>query len=161
MTESQERVMSYSGSHTFAATGDILLFFWRGEVTTASVAATRACQVEMGAAWPRGVRILAVIAPGTRLPPADVRHQAALLDRELQNYVRAHATVLAGGGRWMAGARALLGAFFALTRTVYPRRVFGTAEEALRWLDSFEGESDHEALVAQVGALLQPSEAGS
>ncbi len=154
----ETRVMSCSSSHTVAATGDTLLFFWQREVTAVSVDATRACQVEMRAAWPRGVRILAVIAPGTSLPSAEVRHQAALVDGDLQHDVRAHATVLAGGGRWMAGARALLGAFFALTGTVYPRRVFGTVKDALQWLDSFEGQSDYETLGVKVQEMLHTGE---
>ena len=144
------RVMSCASAHHFFASGNTLVFIWQGNVSLASIHATRQCQREVSSAYPGGVRILAVIGSGTVLPSSEARLEAATIDKEFEHRVRAHATVLAGGGRWLAAARALLGAFFSLTRTAYPRRIFATVEDSLAWLAEFEGEWDRAALLDRI-----------
>ncbi len=128
------RVLSTSQDHHFATAGDVILYYWYGEVTLASVKATREVHAAVSRLHPDGVRVLAVIESGINIPGNDVRETSAMIDREVGGSIRAHATVIPGHGFWVASARSVLGTVFFLSRSVYPRKVFSAPDEALRWL---------------------------
>jgi hypothetical protein len=154
------RVLSSSHCHSFALSGDTLLYFWHGEVSLESIKKTRAAIAAAQDAYPNGFYVLAFISQGTRIPGADVRTESAAVDQACHQMIRAHATVIPGEGFWVATARSVLGAVFLLSRTAYPRKVFRDAPAALIWLRSVGGAHVYDPVLAHIRAQQQLSSTG-
>jgi hypothetical protein len=147
------RVLSTSQDHHFATAGDVILYYWYGEVTLASVKATRAVHASVAKQNPEGVRVLAVIESGINIPGTEVRETSAMIDREVGGSIRAHATVIPGHGFWVATARSVLGTVFFLSRSMYPRKVFSAPEEAISWLAKQGAAPDGAKLLTHLGSV--------
>jgi hypothetical protein len=147
------RALSTSPCHHYAAAGDFILYYWFGDITVASVKETRAILRSTAAQHPAGVRVLALIESGLSIPGQDVRDTSAMLDRELAGLIRAHATVIPGHGFWVATSRSVLSTVFFLSRSAYPKKVFGMPGEALAWLDTLGQVLPREALLGYVADL--------
>lgn len=147
------RLLSKSGTHEFAAVGDLLLYYWQGEVSLASIRASRGALLDVHRRHPEGVRVLAIVETGTNIPDSHVRDLSATIAKECAHCVRAHATVIPGHGFWVATARSVLGAVFFLSRTSYPRKVYATAHEALVWLSTFGTDAYRPVMAAHLQQL--------
>ncbi len=80
-----------------------------------------------------GVCLLLFVEAECVLPSPEVREAGAELTRKVAPHMRCQATVLLGEGFWAAAVRGFLTTATALTAQAYPRRVFSTAGEAIRW----------------------------
>lgn len=146
------RVLSTSHCHHFAAVGDLLVYYWHGEVTLKSVIASKSALVETHRANPAGVRVLALVEVGTTIPPAEVRTASSAIVRECASLIRGHATVLPGQGFWVAAARSVVAATFFIAPTPYSRKVFELPEPALAWLSTM-GKDQRVPALAHLRAL--------
>lgn len=81
---------------------------------------------------PAGLAVLNFLGPGP-LPNAEVREVAAAVQHKDVRGTLCHATVVEATGFSGSAMRSVLTGLNAFGKVGYPRKVFGTSDEALRW----------------------------
>lgn len=111
-----------------------MICLWRRETTPSAVQALYDVTARLGT--PSGM--LTVVEANAALPNSQVRAAVANVLRDSARSVVCSALVFEGEGFRAAAVRAITTTISQLARAPFPHRVFGTVEEAARWLESIE-----------------------
>lgn len=113
----------------------------RGSFEREIVDATRRLHLAALAQRPAGIGILFDAGARLSLPPAEVREYAAEMAARYSDGIKAHVTLLSGGGFFGAAIRSAITGIFMIAHNPYPRTVVATPREAVRYLQSHMGPS--------------------
>jgi hypothetical protein len=107
---------------------------------------------------PAGIGILFDAGANLSLPPAEVREYAATMAARYSEGIRAHVTLLSGGGFFGAAIRSAITGVFMIAHNPYPRTVVATPLEAVRYLrNHMEPKAiDEEKMLSAYWAMPTP-----
>jgi hypothetical protein len=83
---------------------------------------------------PAGIGILFEAGRKLSIPPVEVRDYAAEMAARYTEGIRAHVTLLSGGGFFGSAIRSAISGVFMIANNPYPRTVVATPHEAVRYL---------------------------
>ena len=122
------------GPNVVAVCERVLVTYAGGEIGVPYLDAATDAGRALGRRFPRSVGSLTLVPRPMTLPDDDVRAAARRQMRESNAWVKAAATVIAGGGFWNAAARGALTGINFLSRGGPERRVYDRTDEAIEWL---------------------------
>lgn len=109
---------------------------WRRETTARGVEALSAAYRDHASRYPSGVYLLTIIEPGAPMPAPAERESIAVFLRMCGGRTRMSAVVIEGSGFRAAAVRSVVTGMAMLVRLPYPHEIFGSLEQAARWLGS-------------------------
>ena len=126
-------ILAQGDGYTFALWRNLFLLDFRStplvEALEMSVKAKKLARDQWRAG---GFAVLNFLAPGP-LPAAEVREVAAKVQHEDTADTLCHATVVEATGFSGSAFRSVLTGLNAFQRQSFPRKVFGSADEAIEW----------------------------
>jgi hypothetical protein len=133
---SHPRITTFEQSFATGYCDDLFIGLWSGAVTLEATAEWSRQYDNMAARHPTGFLVLVVIEEHTPIPDATCRKALAAVMDGLGSKVRAMSAVQEASGFLGSAVRSVLLALTNMTRGAFPRRVFGSCDEAARWLAS-------------------------
>ncbi len=131
--EDDERVFAEAEGYRVVQWRNVLLTHWRAPVSMEGLDACDEASFDLAERYAK-VMVLNVIQYGLEIPPSEVRKRATAVLAKTADHVAAVATVLPGEGFWASAARAAVATMTLLSRARHPHKVFGTTDEAARFV---------------------------
>jgi len=129
-----------SPSLSVATSGNVYFMYVLGELSPADLRAAYDLHVSLIGRCPQGTGVMAIAAPNTAIPDAEVRELASRMMRDLGMNIRACTTVILGGGFWASAARSFLSAVYFVAKQPCPTKAMPTVDEGAAWLGPRAGQ---------------------
>lgn len=148
-----------SSSLSVATWSNVYFMHVFGELTVEDLREAYQVHVDLLARNPQGTGVMAICAPNTAIPGAEVRELSSRLMGELGSNMRACATVIYGGGFWASAVRSFLSAIYFVAKQPCPTKAVATIDEGAAWLGPRAGQIPSQ-IVAAAHELVSFSENG-
>ncbi|MFO0634371.1 MAG: hypothetical protein U0168_16115 [Nannocystaceae bacterium] len=145
---------SISPNMGWLAHRNVMVSYWRIEVTPADIRALFPDTDRMLARYPDGIATVNVIEQDT-VAPDEARAVGAAQIRDLGTRLRCTANILLGAGFWIAAARAITSTINLISRRPVPILHTASIDDAARWLAPRLGDPAAEATAQALASAIE------
>jgi hypothetical protein len=159
---SRAAVLTYSTPDALVMTWDRCVgVVWKRETTAEGVEVLQETYREQATRYPSGVYLLTIIEKGAPMPSTEQREEVAVFLRSGSGRTRMSAVVIEGTGFRAAAVRSVVTGLAMLVRLPYPHEIFGTLEQAAKWLGTTPyNDVDPDYMVLAVQHARRSAESG-
>lgn len=152
-------LLSVTADRAFGAWNNILVVIWRKETTPLGVETLGEYLQQLGAQYPQGIGLCAVVEESAP-PPSTAARKAMAKIMGTADMLRGSVLIFDGTGFRAAIVRSFVAGLNMLTRFPFPHKVCASAQEAIPWLaeqvPGIDGAAtDARALLEAIGAIRQ------
>jgi hypothetical protein len=104
-----------------------------GQSVPSTLAERRSYHADMVARFPGGYVFMSIIAPGSSMPNGETRSNSVVIMKEFSQHFLAYPMVMEGDGVWLSSMRMVARTMMITMPAEHPRKIFGTAVEAVGW----------------------------
>jgi hypothetical protein len=134
---------------------------WKRDTTAEGVEALAQTYREHAARYPSGVYLLTIVERDAPMPPTEQREAVAVFLRSGSGRTRMSAVVIEGTGFRAAAVRSVVTGLAMLVRLPYPHEIFGSLEQAAKWLGTTpHNDVDPDYTVSAVADARRKAESG-
>ncbi|HEX5655622.1 MAG TPA: hypothetical protein VFX59_00435 [Polyangiales bacterium] len=132
---SRAAVINYATPDALVITWDRCVgVVWKRETTAEGVEALAHAYREQATRYPSGVYLLTIVEKDAPMPSTEQREAVAVFLRAGSGRTRMSAVVIEGTGFRAAAVRSVVTGLAMLVRLPYPHEIFGSLDQAAKWL---------------------------
>ena len=133
------RFVAKGSGYYFASWRQVYVLDWRDGVTRESLDASVRGKAIVLRDYPKGVFVLNLMRT-VAMPSAEIRAYAEKKQSEDVAGVLGHVTVIDAHGFMASAMRSTIAGLYLVARSPFPRKVYATPDEAVKWIASVASE---------------------